>query len=603
MECIAYKTQGKQNADRAESAAIESAMSADRVSAIGANLRKANFDATRAPLPSDDETQGYEVGSRWLWQGQEWVYAGAGSWVSTVEVTPQAFGARGDGVANDTASIQAALNWLRDQGGGTLRIPSGAYLVRRSSLPDTFWNVDAPVVANTGCLILWPGVSLRGEGMPLVYTDDPTRTVIYQIEPSQARITGLEISGSWTFGQSGAGHGIFSLATTQNGQFNTDDCEWSDLTIRNVASYALGLQNGNPSRCTIRRIRVDYTGADALDLKARHGIGDAIGNTISDVVVTRHGNRVTGSAGIDCRGVWNVSCVTVQDFGAINPALEYVGVRFRTKPAPTDNYPAGERGSLSQFYVDCSAGTIAGAVCDGVMSGSDDVTIQTGYVRRPRYGVQLTGNSNGVSERNKIFGVTVTDAAQYSFFVGTDVKEASFSACVSMGALTAGWRNLGHNTSIQGKSIGDAASISTATASAATEVRRVETVGGNMAVANDGGVHMIGPAANIPLELHAKGSEAVVMRSNGGRAFTASNAASGTTSWLNAGGGQPGAPVSLGASGTDADIDIRLVPKGGGRVRAENGFRVGTNTGATGSFTSSNGKTITVTGGIITGIA
>lgn len=471
-----------------------------------AQLRKNNLTATRAPLPSDDDAQGYGVGSRWMWQGQEWFHAGEGRWVSTVEVAPQAFGARGDGVANDTAAIQTAINWLRDQGGGTLRFPSGAYLVRRSSLPDTFWNADAPVVANTGCLILWPGVSLRGEGMPLVYTDDPTRTVIYQIEPSQARITGLEISGSWTFGRSGAGHGIFSLATTQNGQFNTDDCEWSDLTIRNVASYALGLQNGNPSRCTIRRIRVDYTGADALDLKARHGIGDAIGNTISDVVVTRHGNRVTGSAGIDCRGVWNVSCVTVQDFGAINPALEYVGVRFRTKPAPTDNYPAGERGSLSQFYIDCSAGTASGAICDGVTSGSDDVTIQTGYVRRPRYGIQLTGNNNGVPERNKAIGVTVTDAAQYSFYILSGVKNASFTACNSIGALSAGWRNVGDNTSIQGKSIGDAAPISTSVGAAASEVRRLEVVGGTMAVASDLGVSMIGPPADIDLRLSPKGA-------------------------------------------------------------------------------------------------
>jgi len=566
------------------------------------NVKKLTTDALRAPLPTDDETQGYAVGSRWISQGQEWLYAGEGRWIRTVEVTPQAFGVRGDGVANDTAAIQAAINWLRDQGGGTLRVPAGFYLVRASAETTQLWNVDAPVAASTGCLIVWPGISLVADDDALIYTDDPRLTVIYQIEPSKTRVSGLEISGSWTFGQPGAGSGIFSLSLTQNGEFNTDDCEWSNLTIRNVASYALGLQNGNPSRCTIRRIRADYTGADALDLKARHGTAEAIGNTVSDVVVTRHGNRVTGSAGIDCRGVWNVSCVTVQDFGAINPAHEYMGVRFRTKPAPSDPYPAGERGSLSQFYIDCSAGAIAGAVCDGVVSGSDDVTVQTGYIRKPRYGVQLTGNSNGVPERNKVIGVTVTDAAQYSFFAGTDVKEASFSSCVSMGALAAGWRNLGQNTSIQGKSIGDAAPISTATSSAATEVRRIETVGGNMAVANDGGVRMIGPATNIPLELHAKGSEAVVMRSNGGRAFTASNAASGTTSWLNAGGGQPGAPVTLSVSGTDADIDIRLIPKGTGRVRAENGFRVGANTGAAGSFTSSDGKTITVTGGIITGI-
>ena len=42
-------------------------------------------------------------------------------------VTPQMFGAVGDGVADDTESIQAAINCLADMGGGTLEIPAGTY--------------------------------------------------------------------------------------------------------------------------------------------------------------------------------------------------------------------------------------------------------------------------------------------------------------------------------------------------------------------------------------------------------------------------------------------------------------------------------------------
>ncbi len=36
------------------------------------SVRKSQFSATRAPSPSDDETQGYAVGSRWTHGGQEW---------------------------------------------------------------------------------------------------------------------------------------------------------------------------------------------------------------------------------------------------------------------------------------------------------------------------------------------------------------------------------------------------------------------------------------------------------------------------------------------------------------------------------------------------
>lgn len=42
-------------------------------------------------------------------------------------VTPQMFGAVGDGSADDTESIQAAINYLSDMGGGTLEIPAGSY--------------------------------------------------------------------------------------------------------------------------------------------------------------------------------------------------------------------------------------------------------------------------------------------------------------------------------------------------------------------------------------------------------------------------------------------------------------------------------------------
>lgn len=43
------------------------------VGSIAPNVRKLNTEATRAPLPSDDETQGYEVGSRWQYDGLEWL--------------------------------------------------------------------------------------------------------------------------------------------------------------------------------------------------------------------------------------------------------------------------------------------------------------------------------------------------------------------------------------------------------------------------------------------------------------------------------------------------------------------------------------------------
>ena len=108
----------------------------DTITGIGANVRKTNFDATRAPLPTDDETQGYAAGSRWLWQWQEWVYAGAGLWVAKDRsVTPEMFAAVGNGIADDQPAWQAALaSGLPVKGrkgaiyrlGSPLVVPSGA---------------------------------------------------------------------------------------------------------------------------------------------------------------------------------------------------------------------------------------------------------------------------------------------------------------------------------------------------------------------------------------------------------------------------------------------------------------------------------------------
>ena len=97
--------------------AANAALSA--VNALAPNVRKNNFDATRAPLLTDDATQGYEPGSRWLWQGQEWAYTGA-AWFPINELSPRHFGAV-DGV-NSRAAFQAAADL-----GIPIVVPPGDY--------------------------------------------------------------------------------------------------------------------------------------------------------------------------------------------------------------------------------------------------------------------------------------------------------------------------------------------------------------------------------------------------------------------------------------------------------------------------------------------
>lgn len=137
--------------------------------------------ADRAPLPSDDETQGYAVGSRWQWQGQEWVAVGVNNgnarWVNTVEVTPQAFGARGDGVADDTAAIRRAMSYA-----GPVIFSRGTY------------RITSPIAVDHPLVPIW-----LGEGAEIVYDGPDTQdsAVLINVPATglYGRVEGITFNG------------------------------------------------------------------------------------------------------------------------------------------------------------------------------------------------------------------------------------------------------------------------------------------------------------------------------------------------------------------------------------------------------------------------
>lgn len=61
------------------------------VGSIAPNVRKLNTDAARAPLPTDDASQGYEAGSRWMFNGYEWLLSEDG-WRPVGDITPERYG-------------------------------------------------------------------------------------------------------------------------------------------------------------------------------------------------------------------------------------------------------------------------------------------------------------------------------------------------------------------------------------------------------------------------------------------------------------------------------------------------------------------------------
>lgn len=90
----------------------------------------------RWPAAGEDNEANWEIGGSpntrgWLPALESALRAALAGGFGAVNVMQ--FGAAGDGVANDTSAFTAALQSLRDQGGGSLRVPKGTYRVQLSS--------------------------------------------------------------------------------------------------------------------------------------------------------------------------------------------------------------------------------------------------------------------------------------------------------------------------------------------------------------------------------------------------------------------------------------------------------------------------------------
>lgn len=439
----------------------------------------------------------------------------------------KSYGAVGDGAANDTAAIQAAIDAAFAAGGGTVYLPDGTYAVSASVLGEAYDNEGVPVSSATCAIVLRKGVSLTGSGSSRckLTTADRTLIVVAMVAPERNVVSGFEIAGAWSVGLSGAGHGIFVLGTAGGADIACKGVTWRDLRISGVGSYGIGLQAGSPTGCRIESVRVENIGADGLDLKARSDvITEPSGNSASGIYVKNHGQRVTGSAGVDVRGLWNLSNITVTDFAGNNNALTYIGIRFRTKPTITDAYnKAGARSTLDGFYIRATPAAPIGL--SGVESGSDDVHISNGVIENVFEGVLLTGNAVGSARGNTVHGVTVIGSTAYGFRTVVGVARTVFSSCTSVSSVTAGFRNEGDHTTFVGcQSISETLAISTASAAAPTEIVNASRFGAEYGLS--------------------------VTTSTAGR-------------------------VQLTARGDSADIDFVLIPKGAGITRWGTGVASG----------------------------
>lgn len=279
------------------------------------------------------------------------------------------YGAKGDGVTDDTASIQKAYDYAHEIGGGIVFFLPGTYI----TTGNVYYSNTVTEGSGIGITTLklkdnTPGVSVLNSG-------DAVENVAF---------INFSIDGNRD-NQTIYGHGIRNgtVGGITNGYFG-------NLYVKNAGAYGIGLQKGTYKNVRFENITVENSGLDGIDLKNESNNNDNI--FYSKITILNHGldPTQTGQAGLDCRGPVIMSDIIVRGV-----ATDRVGIRFR------DNGPetglGGFKSSLTNFSV---YGDGAGTASIGVDVVNSDIRVSNGYVESTSYGVVVEVSSPNVQMSN-----------------------------------------------------------------------------------------------------------------------------------------------------------------------------------------------------------
>ena len=169
------------------------------------------------------------------------------------------FGAVGDGVTDDTAAIQAAINYLGTLGGGELLVPDGNYLLGSALVPCNFLTVNGVTATVTG------GVSPSGSFFVVANTTAAFTAPF--IQKLRFKDIGFVASGS------GIGTAYAYKQTTLTAY--SERCEFENVNVwANLAGGFLG----NFILTTWRRCELGYYSTPSGQFWPIYSKGDIAGN-------------------------------------------------------------------------------------------------------------------------------------------------------------------------------------------------------------------------------------------------------------------------------------------------------------------------------------
>lgn len=427
----------------------------DLVTADGATWaqidRKNTLDATRAPLPSDDETQGYAPGSRWLWQGQEWMAtstaSGGAVWLRNGDPRPQMFGAVGNDVADDTAAMgeliaQAIIPRRAEISPGTYRLHRADPVGGGGTNPqDWALNPDQPE---------W----ITGNGIDTVLRSQaPNNNVIARVgllpigdrEPDiiGGGIDGVIFDGNFNASDPAARTGWVDSGNMALWASGVQDWTLRNTKILNSPDYGLGLQNGRHKRLRLRDVVIDNTMNDALDLKNNYGRGRD--NSMIGVWAERFGQGTDEQfpfAGIDLMAPrWVMSHVWATNWGQAGNCQSAIRLKHGE---PGESRGIGAyKAVLMGFHVDALSGGHAATMGVDVRHrravvalGTIEGVINSGVNFEQERGIALgldiqgAGATTGAGIRTRINGQTTNG----DHAISSAIRVSNFQAGLILGS-------------------------------------------------------------------------------------------------------------------------------------------------------------------------
>lgn len=393
------------------------------------------------------------------------------------------FGAVGDGVTDDTAAIQNAIDYATANGGGTVFIPAGVYGIDGEKGPFPIFDPS-----HGGGIALLENVRLIGSGIGITTLKNISnnwRMVIGIRGGNNISIESLTIDGDWptktavlSSTDAKRGEGIIFW----NGTSSCSNFLINNIEIKNTSHYGIGFQNVDILDAVVNNIFFQNIGGDCIDIKETFsGLTEQRKNITISNLITFDGcgnNWISGegldnNAVIDVGGKCTISNVLINNLNSISGQLGNVGVRFRA-PVISQNRRGSDGSSATNITVVSSKLDSEGTTTDkriiGIAINDEEVSVSNAYVKNCYWGVRAYESSDGIPKNcfiSNVNAINCKGAIGDAIGIGTDgntrrIQVSGSARLCDIGATIDGQQHIANLTlkdNANGVNVGDATTV------------------------------------------------------------------------------------------------------------------------------------------------